>query len=404
MSCFASPIPIVGGARPSTAAQLQPARSSFFGTSRPAAKAARQTRSRAFEVNAVAVPPQKEPKFEVLRDGVKKPARAVGQLCQFASLTATARGALAPPPARVRGVSCRHKIRSSCTCDLMQCKAAESILTPRFYTTDFDALENLDISFNLEEIEAINQEFKNDYNRDHFVRDESFSSKDWDDIKGDTRRVFIEFLERSCTAEFSGFLLYKEIARRIKHKNPVLAESMELMARDEARHAGFINKALSDFNLQLDLGFLTKNRSYTYFEPKFILYATYLSEKIGYWRYIKIMRHMQANPECMVYPIFKYFEEWCQDENRHGDFLDALLRSNPQWLNGVQARLWCRFFLLSVFATMYLNDWQRREFYEAIGIDARSYDREVIVETNRTSARIFPVVLDLNENFWKDLI
>jgi magnesium-protoporphyrin IX monomethyl ester (oxidative) cyclase len=279
--------------------------------------------------------------------------------------------------------------------------AKETILTPRFYTTDFDEMAKMDLTVNEEELEAIIEEFRVDYNRHHFVRDESFDIS-FDNIEGETRQLFIEFLERSCTAEFSGFLLYKELGRRLKETNPLLAEGFNLMSRDEARHAGFLNKALTDFNLSLDLGFLTKSRSYTFFKPKFIFYATYLSEKIGYWRYIKIYRHLEQHPEDQIYPIFKFFENWCQDENRHGDFFDAVMKTQPSILNDWRARLWCRFFLLSVFVTMYLNDIQRSGFYESLGLDARQFDREVINETNNTAGRVFPVVLDVeNPKFYE---
>ena len=279
----------------------------------------------------------------------------------------------------------------------------ESLLTPRFYTTDFEEMANLDISSNIEEIEAINEEFRVDYNQHHFIRDKEFV-KSWKHLDEKTKSLFIEFLERSCTAEFSGFLLYKELSRNLKNTNPLLAEGFAFMSRDEARHAGFLNKAMSDFNLTLDLGFLTKSRKYTFFAPKFIFYATYLSEKIGYWRYITIYRHLEKNPECRVYPLFRFFESWCQDENRHGDFFAAVMKSQPQLLNDWKARLWSRFFLLSVFATMYLNDLQRSGFYATIGLDARKFDIHVIRKTNQSSARLFPVILDVNHpNFFEYL-
>ena len=239
----------------------------------------------------------------------------------------------------------------------------DTILTPRFYTTDFEAMAAMDLSPNAVELEAICEEFRKDYNRHHFVRNEEFEGAA-DKLDPETRKVFIEFLEQSCTSEFSGFLLYKELSRRIKTKNPLLAECFAHMARDEARHAGFLNKAMSDFGLQLDLGFLTANKAYTFFKPKFIFYATYLSEKIGYWRYIAIYRHLEQHPESKIFPIFNFFENWCQDENRHGDFFDALMKAQPDTVRGFRARLWCRFFLLAVFATMYVRDVARKEFYE----------------------------------------
>jgi magnesium-protoporphyrin IX monomethyl ester (oxidative) cyclase len=271
----------------------------------------------------------------------------------------------------------------------------ESLLTPRFYTTDFKEISQLDISSNKEEIEAIVEEFRIDYNRDHFIRDKEFSTS-WEAFDEKTKKIFIEFLERSCTAEFSGFLLYKEISRNLKKTNPLLAEGFSFMSRDEARHAGFLNKAMSDFNISLDLGFLTKTRKYTFFAPKFIFYSTYLSEKIGYWRYITIYRHLEKNPTYRIYPLFRFFESWCQDENRHGDFFAAILKSQTSLLNTYEARLWCKFFLLSVFATMYLNDLQRKEFYSSIGLDARQFDIHVIRKTNQSSKTVFPVILDVD--------
>ena len=50
----------------------------------------------------------------------------------------------------------------------------ETLLSPRFYTTDFDAIAEMDISAQEEELKAMIAEMKTDYNRYHFVRDEEF--------------------------------------------------------------------------------------------------------------------------------------------------------------------------------------------------------------------------------------
>ena len=96
----------------------------------------------------------------------------------------------------------------------------ETLLTPRFYTTDFDekeALFNTEINrkLNQAEFEALPQEFKTDHKQTHFVRNKEFKEAA-DKIDGPLRQIFVEFLERSFTAEFSCFLLYKELGRRLK--------------------------------------------------------------------------------------------------------------------------------------------------------------------------------------------
>ncbi|MEL6527941.1 MAG: magnesium-protoporphyrin IX monomethyl ester (oxidative) cyclase, partial [Chloroflexota bacterium] len=89
----------------------------------------------------------------------------------------------------------------------------EAVLNPRFYTTDFDEVDALDYEHMRSEMEWIRDEFAHDYNKNHFKRDEQFIA-DFSDMP--QREAFIEFLERSCTAEFSGCLLYAEMVRNLK--------------------------------------------------------------------------------------------------------------------------------------------------------------------------------------------
>jgi magnesium-protoporphyrin IX monomethyl ester (oxidative) cyclase len=146
----------------------------------------------------------------------------------------------------------------------MKAEIKDTLLTPRFWTTNFQEIESLNIDEQDPQFRAMLQEFIADYNRTHFVRNEQFD-KSFDRMNEKEQTLFKAYLERSCTSEFSGFLLYKEIARCIKNENPLLAECFRLMSRDEARHAGFLNRALADSGVSLDLSFMTKAREYTAF-------------------------------------------------------------------------------------------------------------------------------------------
>ena len=90
----------------------------------------------------------------------------------------------------------------------------ESLLSPRFYNTDFKALEKLDLSSVREAWDRM-MGYRNDGNVDHLSA--ILFEEELQELPGALRSEFIDFMITSVTSEYSGCELYQEIEKRVNH-------------------------------------------------------------------------------------------------------------------------------------------------------------------------------------------
>ena len=245
-----------------------------------------------------------------------------------------------------------------------------TVLSPRFYTTDFAELDRIDVSSVREQWDELMAEMRADPNKRHFTRNDGVRRRVFN-LPPELDKEFRDFLISSVTAEFSGCVLYAEMKKRAKNKD--MRDLFTYMSRDEARHAGFINDTLKDFGIGVDLGFLTKGEE-IHLLPAEVHLLRHLSVREDR---LRALHHdlppARAASGAALPSDLQVVREVVQRRVPPRRGVRAADARQPEAAAGRQ-RLWIRFFLLAVFATMYVRDHCRPAFHKAIGVDPGDYD------------------------------
>ncbi len=135
------------------------------------------------------------------------------------------------------------------------------------------------------------------------------------------------------------------------------------MARDEARHAGFLNKAMGDFKLSLDLGEVTKTRTYTFFPIEWVLYTCLSIGKNWLLALYYYLSPSAKTSRTSILPNFPYnLKVGVRMKTDMGIYLRHYCDRNLNFgIIGNQG-YGVAFFLLSVFATHTLTVHERAVF------------------------------------------
>ena len=79
----------------------------------------------------------------------------------------------------------------------------ETLISPRFYTTNYKELDKIDVSRVRSEWDPLVEEMRSDPNKTHFKKTSDWDAFDFENLEPGLRKEFIDFLVSSLTSEFS---------------------------------------------------------------------------------------------------------------------------------------------------------------------------------------------------------
>jgi len=216
-------------------------------------------------------------------------------------------------------------------------RTVKTHLTPRFYTP-ISSLAAMDLSGPNERgaLRAICERFRKRLQPHHVVRNAECRWRR-DSSNPATARCFVE--SGAGATSNSPFLLYKN--------SPPHQEQLHLLAEFALRPwpamkapRGYSSTKSDGCSVcSSDVGFLTAI-SVTFFSRIHLLRTYSLRSRL--LALIASIGNLQQHQRAKIFRSFN-FRETGSGRNPHGDVFDALMK--PQTRRGLQARLWCRFFL-----------------------------------------------------------
>ena len=87
-----------------------------------------------------------------------------------------------------------HAMRDKLSRETTELALTETALSPRFYTTDFAAMDAINVEPVRAEWDRLMEEFHKDPNKGHFVRNEQFDTFRLEDLPEGLQKELVDFL------------------------------------------------------------------------------------------------------------------------------------------------------------------------------------------------------------------